>query len=399
MILGAIALVAFLILSLRQPRVAYGLILALLPAYLYRLDIGIPTTGLELIVGVFLLAVLLTHYDEQSWKRIKGLGRVNFAILALLLAAVVSTLVSPEPVKALGQLKAFFVEPMLMFYASVLVFRSKKDLAVPLRMLFASAALISAFGIFQYWTHVYLPLRFWGYGVEVKRITSIFEYPNALALYLAPLFALFLTLFIKNYPLARKGWYGAGLVLMLIALILTSSRGAWLAVMAALAVLFMRRQGISLKKWGAAAAVILIMVSPLIFTRFKLVFHDGSSSERIELYKAAVNKIVDNPLLGNGLYGFRQTLEKSDYSGEVLNYPHNIILNFWLETGLLGVLSFAAIIHLALKKYRSKPSVLGFAAAIYLLAMFTHGTVDVPYFKNDLSILFWFMVSVFYIED
>jgi hypothetical protein len=29
-----------------------------------------------------------------------------------------------------------------------------------------------------------------------------------------------------------------------------------------------------------------------------------------------------------------------------------------------------------------------------MTVLFVHGLVDVPYFKNDLSILFWFLVAV-----
>jgi putative inorganic carbon (hco3(-)) transporter len=400
MTIGILALAAFFALSLKHARMAYGLVLALLPAYLFRFQLwGIPSTALEAMIGVFLFAVLLTHYNKATWEKVRKLGAMNYAVMAFLLAAVLSVLVSPEPVKALGQLKAFFVEPVLMFYATVAIFKSKKDFDLPLKWLFGSVTLISLVGIAQNWTHILLPLRFWGYGVEVRRITSIFEYPNALALYLAPLFVLFLVLLAKNYGFMKRSWLAAGVITMFVALILTYSRGAWLAVIVGVVVFLALKRGVPHRKWIVAAVLALLLVSPLMFARLKGTFHDASSNERLSMYKVAVAKIIDQPFLGNGLYGFRKTLEQADYSGEILNYPHNIILNFWTETGLLGVLSFAFIIFLALQKYRSKTSVLGLAAALYLLAMFAHGMVDAPYFKNDLSVLFWAMISVFYLED
>jgi O-antigen ligase len=143
----------------------------------------------------------------------------------------------------------------------------------------------------------------------------------------------------------------------------------------------------------------MIILSPVLITRLKSTFNDGASSERLKLFAVAQDKLVQSPLFGNGLYGFRQTLENSSYDGEVLNYPHNIILNFWLETGLLGLVSFACLMFLALRQYKRRPSLVRFSAALFLIAMFTHGMVDVPYFKNDLSIMFWFMMSIFYLEE
>jgi O-antigen ligase len=160
-----------------------------------------------------------------------------------------------------------------------------------------------------------------------------------------------------------------------------------------------QKSNISLKKWGVVGVVVLLLASPLLFTRIKSTFKDASSSERIQLYKVAGDRILDNALLGNGLFGFRETLENSTYAGEILNYPHNIILNFWLETGLLGMLGFFLIVFFALTHYKRSSSAIKLAAALYLLTMIAHGMVDVPYFKNDLSILFWFMVSILYLEE
>ena len=84
-------------------------------------------------------------------------------------------------------------------------------------------------------------------------------------------------------------------------------------------------------------------------------------------------------------------------------YPHNIFLNFWTEIGLFGALIFfyllAKAIFIALsltvnyiradrpEKYLS----LGLMSA--LIVIIIHGLVDVPYFKNDLSAMFWVFLA------
>ncbi len=393
-----IALIVFGV-SLKRPTWGLAIILATLPTYLIRFNLlNVPTTLLEIMVGAFLLAVFFSHWNIEAFKKIKKLGTVNWAILAFLIAAIISTFVSPDFSRALGQLKAFFIEPILIFYACVVILDNKNH-QLPLRALFWSAFAISLFGLVQYWTNLILPLRFWGYGNEdVKRITSVFEYPNALALFLAPIFIFFHSLVASGKKVAGKYWTFIGLGVMSVAIVLTYSRGAWIAVFVAAVAILVRHSRFSLKKLSIITVVALILVSPIIYSRFKGTVHDRSSGERVELYKVALQEISSEPVFGNGLYGFRSTLQASKYSGEVLNYPHNIFLNFWLETGLLGVLSFALIIFLALSKYKSKPDAVKLAAALFLFTFVIHGMVDVPYFKNDLSLLFWFMTSLFYID-
>ncbi len=85
---------------------------------------------------------------------------------------------------------------------------------------------------------------------------------------------------------------------------------------------------------------------------------------------------------------------------EIYKYPHNIFLNFWTELGLTGMVLFALVIgkflFIGLKLLetdcRNKGIILGLIGA--MMAIFIHGLVDVPYFKNDLSVLFWIIVAM-----
>ncbi|MGE5298288.1 MAG: hypothetical protein ACM3KM_03935, partial [Acidobacteriaceae bacterium] len=177
------ALAVFAAISIWRPWAGVGLVLALAPTYLFRFDVlGIPMTFLECLILVF-LAVRIPSI--RSVKKIKQLKWLNLAIGLFVLAGIISVLVSPEKLKALGQLKTFIIEPILFFYALYLLSKSQEEFRTPLKFLFFSASAISVFGIFQYFSLMALPMRFWG-GGGLERIVSVFEYPNALALYLGP---------------------------------------------------------------------------------------------------------------------------------------------------------------------------------------------------------------------
>jgi O-antigen ligase len=366
-----------------------GLILALLPTYLIRFQIlGLPTTFLELLIVVFLFAaVVQTKWSD--YKKIKSLGKINYAIGLFILAGIASTLISPDKRAALGQLKAFIIEPVLFFYASILVIKTREQLNLILKFLLASATLLSIFGLIQYVTYILLPLRFWGTGTEVERITSFFSYPNALALYLAPLIGFYISLWLKKYELGMKHYVlPVCLTLMSIALVLTFSRGALLAVILIGAVLFIQRFGFKKTLAPMFLLAIILVLVPVVRQRIALGLNDASSTTHFDLWKVASNKILSNPILGTGLAGFQA------YD---VQYPHDIFLNFWLEMGLLGLISFGGILIFAFE-HKKIPSSLILAAGAYLLIMLLHGLVDVPYFKNDLAVLFWFMISIFYLQ-
>lgn len=375
-----------------------SLILALLPAYLIRLKIfGLPTTLLELLILLFLLACLV-QFKRWDWQKITKLRWLNLATGLFILAGIVSTIVSPETMKALGELKAFIFEPILVSYAALLVIQSEEDLKIALRWLFVSASLISLFGIIQYFTYINLPLRFWGTGAEIERISSVFDYPNALALYLAPLFGFFTVLLLEKFELIKeKKSYLFGLCLMLIALILTFSRGAWLAIFVTLLLLALRH--FNLKKIILALVVVtaVLFFIPPIRNRISLGLTDPSSSAHWDLMKIGIEKVIQGPILGNGLAGFPDTLKQANFQGEILNYPHNIFLNFWLELGLLGLISFCGICILVFEQYKKHPKASTLACGMFIMVLILHGLVDAPYFKNDLSVLFWFMVAVAYL--
>lgn len=394
-VLGTI--IVFSVLTFKKPAIACGLILFLLPTYLIRFQIAsIPLTFLEVLVLTYSLIGLIKIWLLKTHEKIFDNKQLNVVIGLFLLAGIISTMFSPEKLKALGILKAFIIEPVVFFYVCLGLIK-KENLKTILYFFLSSAFVVSLFGIIQSFTNLFLPLRFWGTGEEMLRITSVFEYPNALALYLAPILSFVLILLIKKDQTLNRKFLALFSILGLWAIILTYSRGAWLGIILTLAILFYKKQYL---KYGAGILTLIVLVSFIITpirTRLISTFTDSSSEARLSLMRVGVYKITQSPILGNGLSGFRATLEQQKFTGEILNYPHNILLNFWLELGMLGMLSFFALILLAFKKFKETPDNLKLAAVTFISTLIIHGFIDVPYFKNDLSVLFWFILSLFFI--
>lgn len=114
--------------------------------------------------------------------------------------------------------------------------------------------------------------------------------------------------------------------------------------------------------------------------------------------------LLDRPLVGAGLGGFPILYDQYRLikHTELLLYPHNIILNMWVELGLAGLLLFCWIIvdagRRAARLLRNPLSPFGqqlvYGVLAALLVVVVHGIVDVPYLKNDLAIEFWFLLAL-----
>jgi O-antigen ligase len=394
-VLGAI--IVFSALTFKKPAVSCGLILFLLPTYLIRFQIAdIPLTFLEILILTYLSIGFIKIWLLKTHQKVFDNKQLNIVIGLFLLAGIISTLLSPEKLKALGILKAFIIEPIIFFYVCLGLI-NKEDLKTILYFFLSSAFAVSIFGIIQSFTNLFLPLRFWGTGEEMLRITSVFEYPNALALYLAPILSFILILLIKKDQTLNRKFLALFSIFGLWAIILTYSRGAWLGIILTLAILFYKKQYLKYGIGILTAVLLLSFTIAPIRARLSSTFVDASSGSHLSLMKAGIYKVFQSPVLGNGLSGFRTTLEQQKFTGEILNYPHNILLNFWLELGMLGMLSFFALVMLAFKKFKETPDTLKLAAAAFISTLIIHGFVDVPYFKNDLSLLFWFILSIMFI--
>jgi O-antigen ligase len=125
---------------------------------------------------------------------------------------------------------------------------------------------------------------------------------------------------------------------------------------------------------------------------------EKSTVSRFSLWETADKMILSSPILGKGLNGFATDFNSynTDPGLAPLDYPHNIFLNFWVETGLLGLISFLglsiSIIWLGWQKFL-KGSLYGLAIILFMIALYVHGMADAPYFKNDLALVFWIFAS------
>ncbi len=379
-----------------------ALVAALLPLYLVRFRIGpLPSTGLEILLLITLMAFFL---KPRNFSLLKPRLKPWFAPLFLLLTAgVFSILIAPNSWSALGLWRAYLLWPILFFLVMLAVLQDQRDLEKIFIGFGLSALVVSLYALGQKITGLGLPLPWAAEG----RVTSFYPFPNAVGLFLGPLIPLFCALALKwsSGPKGVKIFFLSAAIFSILAIIFSKTEAAWIGVAAGLFLI-----GIS---WPPLRRLTLVLASLVLILFFslpnlrepaldKILLRDWSGQVRLVQWREAAAMLQDRPFLGAGLAAYpivSQPYHRAAYL-EIFQYPHNLILNFWTELGLLGLLAFGWIIVQffkliiqAWKKIKNQNANVELGLAAAMLALLVHGLVDVPYFKNDLAVEFWILIA------
>lgn len=392
-----------------------SLVLALAPLYIIRfhfpfLGVSIPTTLLEILLLFTFLATLL--FFIQSKGKLSDLKtHFDTYILFFLLSAVLSAFITPNLFGGLGILKAYFIEPVIFYYCLVYT-ASKRGKAYITTSLLLSGVWICAISLLQKATGGFTLAP---YELSQGRVSALYNSANSLALYLGPLIILAVACFVKEKDSKRKLIYFLVVLLFLMVQIFTRSRGGLIALLGALGVMmysyFSLKAHILKQYWYSLPLVVLIILGIFFYDVYKnynfVPYMSRSYSEgdtlqiRFFIWTGTINLLKDRPIFGAGLDGFK-TVYSNQYRlpqyQEQFQYPHNLLLTFWAETGIYGLTSFLIIlvsgfgllIRNLSKVLKNENLLLTGIALISVLSYWVfHGVVDVPYFKNDLSVEFW----------
>jgi O-antigen ligase len=380
----------------------------------------------------------------------------KWEIILLLIISFVSVGVAGFTDSSLGIWKAYFFEPLLLYIVVLNVFSGRQEqdgsdslkLAKLLWPLAFSALAVSLVAIYQKLTGNLIDNPFWS-AEATRRVVSVFGYPNAVGLYLGPLILVFIGWlgYAKSVCRAPKKFQliiALSIFISLTAIIFARSKGAIVGVAAGLAIfaLFANRKS----RLATLAVLVLATIScatiPLAQHAVweKLTLKDYSGTIRRIGWNDTWKMLSDGRLFfGAGLANFQNAIKPYHQEGffynrandpdfqrkvvfnadyrkqvwqplEIYLYPHNIFLNFWSELGLAGTLLFVWIIgkhfYISLQNLKSKIQnpennlkyiVLGLMASMVVIVV--HGLVDVPYFKNDLAVMFWLFVAMLSLVD
>jgi O-antigen ligase/Tfp pilus assembly protein PilF len=180
---------------------------------------------------------------------------------------------------------------------------------------------------------------------------------NFVGAYLAMLSPLALAMMLQARDRRRQIGFGVVLAAMVIVIVLTTSRGAWVAAAVALSIVAISWWGhhISVRlRYVAWSAIILLVLSGPIAVFLPNVAQSGSSAARTSIWQGSLELIAQRPLLGYGADSMGIVFP-AVYPPELVydlgrdffvDRAHNLILDWGIASGLPGMIAFGLIVVL-----------------------------------------------------
>ncbi|MFA6142161.1 MAG: O-antigen ligase family protein [Candidatus Omnitrophota bacterium] len=373
----------------------FGLAFLLIFAPVARGAVRIWSISIVLLVETFLVFLWLwraNNADTYSFKRTK----LDYPILLFAIIAVISFIFS------VYRHDSFYALVRLFGYIGIyylVVNEFDHDLRKKLVwfIIFTGTA-ISAYGILQYFGTLN---REWWFPQGF--LASTYVNHNHFAGYLELIIPFTIGFILKiNWRNTDAGKKGAGLwniallpalVIMMMAFVLTQSRGAWLALFASFFVISVVYINTIRTNKKAVIVLILIVIIAVSFFYFgKEVVSERmdlitgarapntSTQTRLLIWRGTIDLITNSPLIGCGIgdYIWAFTRFRPEGLDVTANSAHNDYLEMAAEMGIAApvifILMIAIIITSVIKNSRVDPLRVGCVAGILSLSL--HGLVD-----------------------
>jgi O-antigen ligase len=306
------------------------------------------TNSLALIVGVVTLATFAATQITLEGTLTARPSEVNLVLLFVLTAAL-SIPLAIDPLIAWQEFSGTFIRAVLVFIVIVNVVRTEARLKVLLSISIVTAVLLSIGAINEYRLGL---MTIEGYRAG-GRGTGLFGNTNDLALYLVTMLPMSVAFFFGSRGPLRKTAHAICAALMVFAIVLSYSRGAFLGVLVALAFFAFkigRRSKIEIAAVVLIAAVGMILVAPSGYgSRLLSIFipeldPNGSADARRGELLRSTYVALRHPFLGIGMGNYQPNMS---YRGLV---THNSYTQIASEMGLIALTLYTMFIVKPLRK-------------------------------------------------
>ena len=305
------------------------------------------------ITSIALVVLYTLWFLENSGTRYNDSRENNLAYsirpLAVYIGFCLLSIIVAKDIE-LSMFKNFMLlQQFLLFVYIIGNVKSREDIKFILCLLFIGIALEGT--IFILLCNIGHTIKFAGLTAQVNkglRIGGTIGGPNTAGGYFGLLLVPALSMILAYVRNSYK-WLGIlAFCLGTVAIIMTFSRGGWLAFALSSTIFIFISWS---RGWLPLRVPIVIVIVTMLVALF---FHevlidrifgddDGAALSRVPLMKLAFQIIVANPLLGVGVNNFTIIMKDyitSDLRGMWLSTVHNKFLLIWAEIGIGGLLAF-----------------------------------------------------------
>lgn len=367
-----------------------------------------PTMAMAGLSILCVLALVIKSLTTEGFKwRYDGIGFLVILFVAIYLFAAITSFAM---VKSLS-IWAIYAVFMVVYFLIINLVRTKKQLNNLLIAFVISGLLVCLYGIAQYvfgWDTKQAWMDEEMFTDIKMRIYSTLGNPNVLGEYILLVLPVAIGMMFTKKGAFSKIVYGLISAIIFGALILTFSRGCWLGLMASAAIFVTFAAG---KLWGLAVIALpfLPMILPeSIIKRFTSIgdMKDSSTSYRVYIWMGTLAMIKDFWVsgIGMGQESFTEIYPFYSYNGIVAPHSHNLFLQILVESGICGIVVFAAIILLFIKKMTTgyqfggrkggELSTLIVAISSGVCGFLLQGMFDNCFYNYRVLLVFWCVIGL-----
>lgn len=332
---------------------------------------------------------------------IKNKGKIekNYLNIGLLVLFIWSLIVALKNESVLS----FLGSSMLLMYFSIgflgqQYFITRRKINKVLKYSVYLTALTAINGIIEKIMYIYLHKSTGEVvGPFNNRVVSSYGNPNMAGAWFASAIFIALYLITINSEKKQRSIYALCTGVMLIALLLTESSGAFVAFISALICYYVLKNLKDKRKMIILGLSIFTIISIFLILQSKgdtqavLTEINSSFSSRYDIWIGSLKMISQKPLMG---WGTLATLEHGKdffYNNGNSIHSHNIYLTFFVSTGIIGLCMYLYIkVKLfkdLLKLYKVKEPLVPLLVSLNVVVI-VQGLVDCSLYAPQLGILF-----------
>lgn len=404
---AAFVLVPAVGMVIAYPEVGMMAVFALLP-----LTGGLKNPSLA-IMGVLALVLL-----SFAFKHVRGKRVIRFEIIDVFVLIFGALMLFGGLISAGGRAS---LESALMYcgfisayFLTVNIFRKKDMIYRSIKLMVVSTSAVAFIGIFEQGAATVNPswIDLTVFGGIGTRVTSLFDNPNMLSIYLIIVFPFALYAIASAKTFTHRIFYILCAGLIALCTLYTWSRGAWLGIIVATCVFLVVYNikniwiiisaVVSLPLWSALLPDTVINRALSIGT-----LTDSSSYYRIYTWRGVWDMIKDHFFggIGVGESAFSEVYPIYSYSGtETVMHSHNLFMEITVQLGVVGLLVFLLIMFFFAQKCFNtarhrvgddpQPRTVAVAGLASICGALTMGLTDHIWYNYRVFLLFWAVIAL-----
>lgn len=350
-------------------------------------------TGLSLTLKILITPDLkLKYFKTNAW----------ILVFILIIGMSAFTSISLEESVNIALLMGAFA---FSYFIITNTIGNKKQFKFILYLFVIAAAISAVYGIHQYifgdvYSQAWLDSNMFE---DIKmRVYSTFENPNVYGEYLILAIPIAIALFWTEKGFWKKTFLLAIAGITMLAMILTFSRGCWLGILFALAVLaiIIDRRFIIL---GIVALMLMPFVLPeTIINRFMSIgdMADSSTSYRVYIWMGTLAMLKDYWFCGVGLgeTSFNTIYPLYSYNNIEAPHSHNLYLQIVSQFGIVGLIVFLGVVYNFYKEATismlRKKNILLAGIIAGMTGFFLESMFDYTWYNYRVILIFWMVLAL-----